>query len=131
MVVGNSKVTPKGESAKDTKEIKESSVTNTSSVENKEKSTIDIKKLDPKGDGVLIGKKSRSQTFPFLLNFDIFNQKVHNYLVDSKVSSNVMPYLICKKLNEEIQMRKTKVIQLDQSHVKVLGDLKDVLIHLA
>ena len=28
-------------------------------------------------------------------------------------------------------MSKTKIIQLDRSHVKVFGELKDVLIHLA
>lgn len=28
-------------------------------------------------------------------------------------------------------MRKTKIIQLDRSHVKVFGELKDVLIHVA
>ena len=35
------------------------------------------------------------------------------------------------KLNVEPQMRKTKIIQLDRSHVKVLGEIKDVLICLA
>ena len=42
-----------------------------------------------------------------------------------------MPYSVCKKLNGEPQMSKTKIIQLDRSHVKVFGELKDVLIHLA
>ena len=42
-----------------------------------------------------------------------------------------MQYLVCKKLNTEPQMRKTKIIQLDWSHVKVLGELKDVLISLS
>ena len=41
-----------------------------------------------------------------------------------------MPYLVCKKLNVEPKMRKTEIIQLDRSHVKALGELKDVLIHL-
>ena len=41
-----------------------------------------------------------------------------------------MPYSVCKKLNVESQNCKTKIIQLDISHVKVLGELKDVLICL-
>ena len=42
-----------------------------------------------------------------------------------------MPYSVCKKLNAEPQMSKTKIIQLDKSHVKVFGELKDVLIRLS
>jgi sporulation-control protein spo0M len=56
---------------------------------------------------------------------------VHNCLVDSGASSNVMSYSVCKKLNAEPQICKTKIIQLDRSNVKVIGELKDVLIHLA
>ena len=92
---------------------------------------MDEKKPNPRGDGMLIGRKSRSQTPPFLLTFEIFNQNVHNCLVDSRASSNVMPYSICKKLNAELQMSKIKIIQLDKSHVKVFGELKDVLIRLS
>jgi hypothetical protein len=57
VVVGNTKVTLKGKSAKATKAVKASSVTNTSSVENKKKTTIAKKKLYPKADGILIRKK--------------------------------------------------------------------------
>ena len=42
-----------------------------------------------------------------------------------------MMYYVCKNLNVEPQICKTKIIQLDRSHVKVFGELKDVLIHLA
>jgi hypothetical protein len=40
----------------------------------------------------LIGDKLGSHTPPFLLTFEIFNRNVHNCLVDSKASSNVMSY---------------------------------------
>ena len=42
-----------------------------------------------------------------------------------------MLYFVCKKLNVKSQISKTKIIQLDRSHVKVLGVLKDVLICLS
>ena len=42
-----------------------------------------------------------------------------------------MPYSVCKKLNEETQISKIKIIQLDRSHVKVFGEVKDVLIWLS
>ena len=131
VVVGNSKSTLKGKSAKAIKTIKALSVANTSNVEDNEKTTMEEKRPNPRANGALIGRKSRSQTPPFLLTFDIFNQNVHNCLVHSGDSSNVMSYSICKKLNVETQVCKTKIIQLDQSHVKVLGELKDVLIHLS
>ena len=101
MLVGNSKMTPKGKSRKSIKIVKALSVTNTSNVEHKERTTMEEKKPNPRADGILIGRKSRSQTPPFLLTFKIFNRNVHNCLVDSRASSNVMPYLVCKKLNAE------------------------------
>ena len=131
MVVGNSKETLKGKSTKATNIFKTLSVESTSSVKNKEKTTIDKKQPCPKADGVLIGRKSKYETPPFLFTFKIFNQNAHNCLVDSGASSNGMPYSICKKLNVETQMRKSNIIQLDISHVKFLGEIKYVLIHLA
>ena len=38
-----------------------------------------------------IGGKSKSQTLPFLLSFEIFNHNVHYCFVDSRALSNVMP----------------------------------------
>ena len=131
VIVRNSKETPKAKNVKTTKIVKASIVANTSSVENKEKTIGEEKRHNPRADGALIGRKSQSQTPPFLLTFDIFNRNVHNCLVDSGASSNVMPYSVCKKLNAQPHIFKTKTIQLDLSHVKVLGELKDVLIHLS
>ena len=60
VLVGNSKVTPKGKSIKATKTFKASSITNTSNVEDKEKTTIEENKSNPRVDGILIIRKSRS-----------------------------------------------------------------------
>ena len=121
----------KGKSTKATKKFKASNVTNTSNVEDKEITTMEENKSNPREDGILIRRKSRSQTPPFLLTSEIFNQNVHNCIVDFGDSSNVMPYSVCKKLNVEPQMRKIKIIQLYRSQVKVFGELKDVLIRLS
>ena len=127
--MSNSKVTLKGKNIKATKSAKASSITSTSSVKNTQKINMDKKQPDPKMYGALIGRKSRSKAFPFLLIFDIFNQNIHNFLVDSRNSLNVMPYSVNKKLNAEPRMCKKNISQLDISHVKVLGELKYVLIH--
>ena len=104
VVVDNLKATQKGKGTKATKRIKASSVANTSNVGNKEKTTMEEDKPNPRVDGALIGRKSRSQTPPFLLTFYIFNQNVHNCLVDLRASSNVMSYFVCKNLNAEPQV---------------------------
>ena len=60
VLVGNTKATPKGKNAKATKTVKASSVANTSNGEDKEGTTIEEKKPNPRVDGILIGRKSRS-----------------------------------------------------------------------
>ena len=120
MVVGSLKETPKVKNINTTKIVKSSSVANTSSMENKEKTTEEEKRPNPRVDGALIGRNSRFQTPPFLLTFEIFNRNVHNFMVDSGASSNVIPYLVCMKLNAQPKNCKTKIIHLDRSHVKFM-----------
>jgi len=79
----------------------------------------------------LIGQKSISHTPPFVLTFEVFNNKLHNCLVDYGASTNVMPYVVCQKLNAQPQKCSTQIVQLDKSTVQVMGELKDVLIRLA
>lgn len=43
----------------------------------------------------------------------------------------MIPDSVYNKLNAETQIFKTNIIQLDRSHVKVLGEVKDVFIHLS
>ena len=94
VVIGNSKVKPKEKNVKTTKIVKTSTVANTSSTKNKEKTIEEEKRLNPRLDGALIGRKSRSQTPPFLLDFEILNRNVHNCLVNSGASSKVMPFSV-------------------------------------
>ena len=59
---------------------------------------------------------------PFLLAYEISNKKVHNCLVDSRASSNVMPYAIFQKLNMEPQETKEKIVKFNHTRVKVIGE---------
>jgi hypothetical protein len=68
---------------------------------------------------------------PFFLTFKIFNRNVHNCMVDSRASSNVMPWSVFQKINVEVEPSTLKIIQLDQTNVKVVGELKNVLIRLS
>jgi hypothetical protein len=51
-------------------------------------------------------------------------------MVDSRASSNVMPLKVCEKLNAKPEESDIQIIQLDRSSVKVIGELKNVLIRL-
>jgi hypothetical protein len=47
---------------------------------------------------------------PFLLTFEIFNRNVHNCMVDSDASSNVMSISVYHKINAEVQPSDLKII---------------------
>ena len=79
-------------------------------------------------NAALTGQKSKYKTPPFLLSFENFNQNIHNFLVDSGASSNVMPFSLCKKLNETLLKISIHIIQLEKTELRVQGELKDVLI---
>jgi len=52
-------------------------------------------------------------------------------MVDSGAYSSVMPLSICEKLNVDIKPSEVKIIQLDYTNVKVVGELNGVLIRLS
>ena len=78
-----------------------------------------------------IGGKYKSQTLPFLSSFEIFNHNVHNCLLDSGASSNVMLLSICKNINGQPTPSPSLIIQLDSSIVNFIGKMEDVLIRLS
>jgi hypothetical protein len=52
-------------------------------------------------------------------------------MVDYGASSNMMPLSVCQKINAEVKPSDLKTIHLDQTNVKVIGELKNVLIRLS
>ena len=77
---------------------------------------------------VSVGGKSKYKTPPFILTFEIFNHNLHNCLIDSRESVNVMPLSVCKKINGQPKPSTWQVIQLDRTIAKVIGEMEDVLI---
>ena len=75
--------------------------------------------------------KENLDTPPFLLTLEILNYNVHNCLMDSGAAVNVMPLEICKNINGQLESTPREVTQLDRTCVKVVGELKNVLIRLA
>jgi len=75
--------------------------------------------------------KSRLTIPAFLSTFEIYNINLHNCLVDFDASSNIMPYSVCNKLNITPAKIDTHIIKLNKNEVKVIGELKYVMIHIA
>ena len=82
-------------------------------------------------DTILIGDRSNSHTPPFLLTYEIYNRNLHNFLIDSGASSNIMPASVCSKLNIEPQKSSIHIVQLDRTKVQVLGEINSVTIRLS
>jgi hypothetical protein len=106
-------------------------------VENPTTSTDSGRNLSP----IYLGKKptmnacsedNKGKPFvpPFLLMFEVFNRNLHSCLVDLGASSNVIPLSICKKLNVVPLQSDKHAIQLDKTQVKVMRELKDVMIRI-
>jgi hypothetical protein len=74
---------------------------------------------------------ARKNVPPFLLTFEIFNRNVHNCVVDFGASSNVMPLSVFQKINTDVQPSNLKHIQLDRTNVRVISELKNVLVRLS
>lgn len=87
-------------------------------------------KVDP-SDLVLISDRSISHIHPFLLIDEIFNKNVHNCLVDSEASSNIMPRAMCTKLNITPRKYAVHIVQLDRTKVKVLGEIASISIRIS
>ena len=59
------------------------------------------------------------------------NHNVHNCLVDSGSSVNVMLIEFCENINGKPEPTAWEVVQLDRTGVKVVGEMKNVLICLS
>lgn len=72
--------------------------------------------------------KDNVEVPPFLFSIRIYGKNLHNFLINSEASCNVMPLLIAQRLGVIPQTSNRIVIQLDKMKVKVIGVLKDVQI---
>jgi hypothetical protein len=88
-------------------------------------------KNKPNVNAFSVNKKGKPFVPQFLLTFEVFKKYLHNCLVDLEASSNVIPLSIYNKLNVVSLESDKHFIQLDKTQVKVIGELKDVMIRMA
>lgn len=66
-----------------------------------------------------------------MLTFEIFNYNVHNSLVDSSASLNVIPLSIANKINTKWDNTNEQVIYLDNTIIRAIGEIINVLTFLS
>jgi hypothetical protein len=88
-------------------------ISNVNNVKNVDKVALETASKKPQATTL----STRKNVPPFLLTFKIFNRNVHNCMVDSGASSNVMPWSVCQKINAEVEPSTLKIIQLVLKHV--------------
>lgn len=67
--------------------------------------------------------QGKLETPPFLTTIRIFGENLHNYLLDSRASTNVIPLAICKALRIVPTPPRRKVTQLGKIEVNIVGKI--------
>lgn len=67
--------------------------------------------------------KGKTKVLPFLLTLKVFGKNLHNYLIDSGASINVMPLAICHELGLTLEMSNHKVTHTEEN---VVGELTNI-----
>lgn len=70
--------------------------------------------------------QGRLETPPFLLTIRMFGKNLHNYLLDSRASTNVMPFTVCQALGITPTPSNSKVTQLDKNEINLVGELNRI-----
>jgi hypothetical protein len=67
---------------------------------------------------------------PFYTSLNIHDKVLHNYLMDSRASHNLMPKIIMEELGLEVTKAYHDLYSFDSRKVKCLGVIKDLVISL-
>lgn len=78
----------------------------------------------------LNGKAVEGGIPPFYISVNIHDKVLHNAMLDSRASHNLMPKSVRKKLNLDITRPYKDLFSFDSSQVKCLGLIKDLCVSL-
>ena len=81
--------------------------------------------------GPHVDEPSNEESPPFYVSLNIHNAILHNAMLDSRASHNLMPRHIMDKLGLEVTMPYKDLFSFDSSKVKFLGLIKYLVISLA
>jgi len=74
---------------------------------------------------------SKNNIAPFYITLNIHDQLLHNCMLDSGASHNVMPKIIMEKLGLQITRPYGNLYSFDSRKVKCMGMIKDLVVTLA
>jgi hypothetical protein len=74
---------------------------------------------------------TRDTVAPFYITLTLFDHLLHNYMLDSGASHNVMPKAIMEKLGLKITRPYGDFYSFDSRKVKYIGMIKDLVVNLA
>jgi hypothetical protein len=74
---------------------------------------------------------ARDTVAPFYITLTLFDHLLHNYMLDSGASHNVMPKAIMDKLGLEITRPYGDLYSFDSRKFKCIGMIKDLVVNLA
>jgi len=77
------------------------------------------------------GKPQEGGVHPFYVNLNILDKILHNSIVDSGASHNLMPKVVMEKLGLDITRQYKDLYSFDSSKVRCLGLIKDLCVTLA
>ena len=76
------------------------------------------------------GKPGNGGTPPFYVSLNIHDKILHNSMLDSGASHNLMPKSVMEKLNLDITRPYKDLFSFDSSQVRCLGLIKDLCVSL-
>jgi len=65
---------------------------------------------------------------PFYISLNVHDKVLHNVMLDSRASHNMMPKVIMEKLGLEVTRSYRDLFSFDSKHVKCLGMIKDFVV---
>jgi hypothetical protein len=76
-------------------------------------------------------ENSKDFVAPFYITLTVHDNLLHNCMLDSGASHNLMPNIIMEKLGLEITRPYQYLYSFDSRKVKCLGMIKDLVVNLA
>jgi hypothetical protein len=99
-----------------------------------DESQVDITNLEDDKPNIVFGphfKGGKDTVAPFYITLTLFDQLLHNCMLDSGASHNVIPKAIMDKLGLKITRPYGDLYSFDSKKVKCIGMIKDMVVNLA
>ena len=97
-------------------------------------SQSDVLNLEDEKPNITFGphfEGAKDTIAPFYITVNVYDQLLHNCMLDSRASHNVMPKIIMDKLGLHITRPYGDLYSFDSRRVKCMGMIKDLVVTLA